>query len=224
MRLKNLIGKSFDRLTVLRQAKNIGKYVAWECVCLCGRFVIVKSIHLSTGTTRSCGCMQKEKAAKLCCEKTKHGRSKTTEHKTWSGMIARCGQSKSYVGEHRYTSRGIKVCSQWLGDNGFQTFLDDMGKRPEDKTSIDRINNDLGYFKENCRWANHEQQQNNRSSNFAVEIDGVSMPLGHAKNLLNSVVSSDTIRKRLSNGWPAKLAITEAPSYSNKKLDLYKAE
>lgn len=62
-----------------------------------------------------------------------------------------------------YGGRGIKVCDRWMGEDGFINFLNDMGKRPEKGYSLDRIDNDKGYYPDNCRWANRQVQSINQS-------------------------------------------------------------
>lgn len=83
---------------------------------------------------------------------------KMPEYSIWKQMIYRCTKpsDKFY---HRYGGRGISVCESWL--NSFQNFISDMGERPSGH-ELDRINNDMGYFKENCRWATRKQQIMNR--------------------------------------------------------------
>lgn len=102
---------------------------------------------------------------------TKHGhnrRGKTTEtYISWHGMIQRCANPthKSY---RRYGGSGITVCERWLK---FPNFLKDMGERPNEK-SIDRINNKLGYCKENCQWSTRKEQQRNRRNNLYIIYNG----------------------------------------------------
>jgi hypothetical protein len=54
-----------------------------------------------------------------------------------------------------YFDRGIRVCARW---KSFSNFLADMGERPTGNYSIDRINNDLGYYPENCKWSDKVEQ------------------------------------------------------------------
>jgi len=88
-----------------------------------------------------------------------HGLTKSIEYRTWQNMLDRCKSTgKQYK---RYSLRGIKVCKRW---EKFENFLEDMGERPEGKT-LDRIDNNKGYSKSNCRWATRAQQQRNMNSN-----------------------------------------------------------
>lgn len=88
-------------------------------------------------------------------ERIFHGMTKTPEHNSWLAMINRSG---SYAGYE-----DIVICNRWQGKLGFINFLEDMGKKPFPESSIDRIENDKGYYKENCRWTNRRTQQINRT-------------------------------------------------------------
>jgi len=105
-------------------------------------------------------CYQKEKAGKAN-PNYKHGHAcKTGQTKTymiWSQIIARCTNKKN-KGYKEYGGRGIKVCKQWLV---YEKFLNDMGEKPKG-LSIERINNDKGYYKSNCKWATDQEQTLNR--------------------------------------------------------------
>ena len=87
----------------------------------------------------------------------RHGYYGTPTYRSWSGMLYRCRKK----GQKHWHDRGIRVCRQWLK---FEVFVKDMGNRPPD-TSIDRIDNNKGYFKENCRWASQRTQCRNKSNN-----------------------------------------------------------
>ena len=84
----------------------------------------------------------------------KHGHFGTPTYKSWSEMKYRCKK----VGKKYWHGRGIRVCGEW---KKFENFLKDMGERPAGKT-LDRIDNSMGYYRENCRWATNKQQQNNK--------------------------------------------------------------
>lgn len=141
-----------------------------------------------------------------------HG--KPPEYKVWLSMKSRCYYEKnpSYL---RYGGRGIKVCDRWLGDNGFENFLSDMGSRPAGnypsgraKYPIDRIDNEPDYSPDNCRWATVKEQSNNRSSNHIIEgetMAGWGEELGGCRHL---------VRRRLKWGW----SIDDAIHVPNKKL------
>ena len=86
----------------------------------------------------------------------------TVEYLTWTRMKARCN-NPNYPKYHLYGGRGISVCDRWHND--FSAFLADMGRRPPEKTSIDRIDGDKGYKPGNCRWADDFEQNRNRNFN-----------------------------------------------------------
>lgn len=90
------------------------------------------------------------------------GAKPTTEYRIWKGMMRRCFNvdAREYP---RYGGRGIRVCSQWCGEQGFETFLADMGARPNMTLTLDRIDGDGNYEPSNCRWATKiEQARQNR--------------------------------------------------------------
>jgi len=93
----------------------------------------------------------------------------TPEYSTWQHMKQRCLNPNSYNYPH-YGGRGIKICERWL--NSFDNFLEDMGKRPADNYSIDRIDNNGDYCPENCKWSNIYEQVGNRSITVKAELNG----------------------------------------------------
>lgn len=156
----NLVGETFGRWTVLERAGSKGKKAAWKCLCSCGTIRVVQGGNLKRGVSKSCGCLKKE----LHEEKTvTHGHSKkgkvSSEYSSWFAMIKRCENpnDKHY---NDYGGRGIKVCEYWRND--FATFYRDMGNKPSDRHSIDRINVDGNYEPGNCKWAEPKEQARNK--------------------------------------------------------------
>ncbi len=88
----------------------------------------------------------------------KHGKSKTSEYKSWAGMKERCCRP-NHPAYKNYGARGITVCDRWL--ESFENFLEDMGSKPTAEHSIDRVDNSKGYSPENCKWATNLEQGNN---------------------------------------------------------------
>lgn len=84
--------------------------------------------------------------------------SKTETYRSWVAMRRRCSD-QNYVEFHLYGGRGVSVCDEW--QNSFEAFFEDMGLRPKGHT-LDRKDPDLGYSKENCRWATHADQAKNK--------------------------------------------------------------
>ena len=158
---KDITGKRFGRLIVVRRIKNKKDkwQTIWLCKCSCGNFTKVNRGNLYRDHTRSCGCLQSDLTRKR--NKPRHGHctnNKSTRiYRVWSSMLERCRRSTHPAFKH-YGGRGITVCRRWLT---FENFLVDMGPKPKNK-SIDRINNDKGYSLANCRWATWNEQANNK--------------------------------------------------------------
>lgn len=153
----------YGRLTVKKLAGlNRHKKRIWECLCDCGKTTKVISQKLTSGHTRSCGCLVRDVSRENRIKEAKHfntsGGVATRTYSTWKSMKRRCNieDDKDYP---NYGGRGIKICKEWEKD--FCCFLRDMGERPKGFT-IGRIDNDEGYSKDNCRWENSCQQSVNK--------------------------------------------------------------
>lgn len=174
-------GQVFGHLTVIKLVPPIrGKKdnKKWLCRCECGVEKIIRVDHLVSGETISCGC---KKLSLLKEKSTTHGLSQNNDYKSeylvWVGMKRRCF-NKDYKKFIDYGGRGITVCERWTGSKGFLNFINDMGKKPTPKHSLDRWpNNDGNYEPGNCRWATIDEQNRNKRDNHWIEFDGKKMVL-----------------------------------------------
>ena len=153
-KLESQVGKKYGRLVIVEDSLMGGNKRSIEAICDCGKKVNVRLNYLRSGHSKSCGCYRSEKVTD---ENTTHNMSRTSEYHCWATMIQRCTNpnNQKYL---YYGGRGISVSKEW---RSFQNFIKDMGLKPSKHLSIDRINNDGNYCKENCRWADHFTQMNN---------------------------------------------------------------
>jgi hypothetical protein len=184
----DLTGHTFARLVVLYRAPKRRNTTGarWICHCTCGTITTVDSRKLRRGHTTSCGCWNLERRF---TRRMTHGLSSTPEYAVFRAMIERC-RNPNNAGYRLYGARGIRV--EW---SSFPEFLHDMGKRPSPKHSIERVNNDGNYSKENCVWALPDQQHNNKRSNRRVMHNGESYTVAQLARHLG--MSDGGLRKRL---------------------------
>ncbi len=197
----DLPNKIFGRLRVKDKAGRVNNNMTWNCVCICGREKIVATLRLTSGNVRSCGCL------KLETQRTNsltHGLSASNEYYAWSAMKKRC-QKPTCKKYPYYGGRGIRLCKRW---QKFAGFLADMGRRPSDAHTIERIDNDGNYEPSNCRWATMLEQQQNKKNTIFVSYGGMNMSFSNAWRTSNSCVSQSTARARLARGWNIDDAFT----------------
>lgn len=207
-KFKDLTGQKFGKLTAICAQKDpSGRRYIWTCLCDCGKYTTATPSALIRKTKRSCGCIQHEILLK---RNTKHGYSGERLYRVWKGMRSRCNNPshKSYA---KYGGRGIEVCDKWNSDylefrnwalsNGY----DELAKYGE--CTLDRIDVNMGYSPENCRWVNECSQANNKRDNRMITINGETKNVATwAKELK---IDSGVIYARLNNlGWSEEKAVS----------------
>lgn len=166
----DLTGQKFGRLTVIAFAGNSkSRQYLWSCKCDCGNQenVIVSAANLRSGKTKSCGCLQKERAS--ISNKT-HGETKTKLFMVWSDMRHRCN-NPNHRAYKWYGGKGVKVCEEWNNDYiTFKTWALENGYK--EGLTIDRVDADKNYCPENCCWATRREQSSHISSCRFFEFMG----------------------------------------------------
>lgn len=160
-------GEVFGDLTVLSRADDYvapnGKHhVMWNCICLCGNTTVVDAGALTSGKTKSCGCLRQENLSR---GHVIHGGRKDRLYKVYYNMRNRCLNQNSSDYKY-YGGRGISICSEW--SDSYAVFKEWAYKNgydenaPKGKCTIDRIDVNGNYEPSNCRWVSMSVQSKNR--------------------------------------------------------------
>jgi len=192
---------AFTYWTTIGEQKKINSQKVILCRCKCWTEKYVRVGRLLSGNSKSCGCWRNEKL-------TTHGQTKNSirkhshEYWIWNSMIQRTTNPKN-SGFKNYGGRGVGVCGSWAT---FDNFFSDMGIRPSDKHSLERMDNNAGYSKENCRWATRVEQNSNRRNTRFFTANGKTKHLAEWARELG--VSHATIINRIKRGWDVEKAVT----------------
>jgi len=198
---RDLTGCMFNGIRAVRLAgRDKLNKARWEFVCHCGRVFIEDGYTISSGKSKSCGC---KKGAKT------HELSNTRVYNILVGMKQRC-RNKKCVSYYKYGGRGIDYCHEW-GD--FENFYNDMGEAPQGFT-LDRIDNNKGYSKENCRWTDVKTQARNTRTNHFLTYKNKTLCVTEWAELTG--LERGTISSRLRQGWSIERILT-TPSLINRK-------
>jgi hypothetical protein len=196
----DLTGMVFGKLTALDFVPN--RNSSWRCNCTCGNTVVTLTDSLRSGKSKSCGCGIAESASRRF---TTHGetknRKRSEEYVAWVKMHERC--SSFSKNKNVYFDRGIQICDRW---KVYENFLEDMGRKPP-STSLDRKNNNKGYYKDNCRWATQKQQCRNLRKNVLITFNGETKCMAEWAESLGMPYGRLQARLRYY-GWSVEEALT----------------
>lgn len=199
----DMVGKRFNKLTVIKYLySDKYKNACWECKCDCGNKVIVNSHDLKSGHTKSCGCLQKQRASE---SRTKHNMCDSRIYHIWKGIKLRCYNPNNPAYKN-YGGRGIIVCDEWLKD--FKAFYNwALANGYNDDLTIDRIDVNGGYKPNNCRWITIQEQAKNRRSNHYITHNGKTQNISDWSKELG--INRTTLTRKLKKGMSIK-QITES--------------
>lgn len=220
MAINDLTGKKFGRWTVIKlhhkkqlfNKEGIRKRYLyyWLCKCDCGTERAVLGNSLTTGQTKSCGCLKRERVKEV---RTKHGLSGTKLKGIYNSMKERCynKNDKNYLD---YGGRGIKVCQEWQDD--FMNFYNwAMANGYKEGLTIDRIDNDKGYSPNNCRWATMKEQCRHRRNSHLIEYNGKIQCISAWAEEYN--LKDKLLHDRLKAKWDIEKALTTPVRQSKKR-------
>lgn len=178
VKMHDLTGQQFGWLTVIEldHMKRIDGHNRpyWKCLCKCGAEKVVSANSLRSGSTRFCGCYRKGANHQRFY---RGGADRARLYSIWRMAKRRCENPKCEF-YHNYGARGIKVCDEWQGIEGFNRFYEWAISHGYDRgLTLDRIDNDKGYNPNNCQFATRKHQSNNKRNNIYLTFDGVTKTL-----------------------------------------------
>lgn len=188
------VGFRVGNVTLIKFShKSKNGFPKWLYRCDCGKEqVTFLSAFTRTNPIQSCGCITKS---------FKHGLEKTRFYRIWRAMKRRC-LDKGFTSYARYGGIGVKLHWETFLDfknDMYESYLEHVKKFGEKNTSIDRIDNNKGYSKDNCRWATLIEQQRNRKITKKITFQGEEMTIADVARVLG--VKYNTIHKRVALGW-----------------------
>lgn len=198
---KDLTGNRYGRLTVLGFAYSKNNTSYWYCKCDCGTEKVISGNLMKSKHIQSCGCLSKELSS---VRFRKHGQHGTRLYNIWKNMKLRTSNANCKESE-RYVLRGISICEEWENDfNSFQEWALDNGY--SDELTIDRIDNDKGYYPENCRWTTMKVQNRNKENTYKCKYKGEEKPLTEWAEILG--LNYKKVYQRIYRHWDIERAFT----------------
>lgn len=183
--------------------KDKHRNILWKCKCDCGNECIVPAGRLRGGHTNSCGCLSRDNVIKRNTRNFTTLRSKNERlYYRWAGIKQRC-TNPNHSRYKDYGGRGITICDEWLFYEPFYAWAMENGY--EEGLEIDRINNNIGYSPDNCRFVNRISNSRNKRNNVFLELNGRRFTISEWSEI--SGIDQKIIQKRLKRGWDAGAAI-----------------
>jgi len=174
----DVLGHRYERwLVIAEPCGQTGTRRKVLCRCDCGQERLVDPRYLRLGKSKSCGCLQKEMVGKASSARWRFGSRTHQMYNTWVKMKSRC-YNKNDAKFPIYGGRGISVCDEWKSN--FEVFSSDMGEKPTAGHTLDRLDNNGPYSRDNCRWATAIEQSRNKRNHRLVEHNGAKVPLSQA--------------------------------------------
>lgn len=202
MKIVDIAGQKFGRLTALKRCESKNKHAMWLCHCDCGNDKIVSLQHLRQGNVKSCGCLNREIApergrkSRIGERSRKHGDFGTKLYGIWAGMKRRCQNSNTkYYSD--YGGRGIQVCEEWQDYEPFRTWAVSHGYC--EGMSIERIDVDGNYCPENCKWIPIGEQNRNKRLSIRLQYQGKQYTIKEIAQITG--LKERTIQGRYERGW-----------------------
>jgi len=198
--------QKFGKLTAINlhhiKKTNKGTRHYWLCRCECGNEVIVRKDHLTSYKVRSCGCLNKEQLNSIRHLTVKHNHRKHRLYHIWISLKGRC-YNKSNTKYKNYGERGVRVCDEWI--NNFAAFYDWSIENGYDENAkygectIERIDVNGNYEPSNCKWANEQEQANNRTTNCNITYNNETHTLAEWARIAK--IKYATLYMRYKRGW-----------------------
>ena len=202
----DITGQKFNRLTAIEPVyKNKNRAWHWKFKCDCGNEKVCNAIEVRRGKIKSCGCLPLEHN-KNGEYTRKHGMSDTRIYSIYCGIKRRCYSIANQDYQH-YGGRGITMCDEWLGKDGFVRFYEwaKQNGYKEDLT-IDRMDVNKGYSPDNCRWTTRLGQGVNKRNNRYITFNGETHIFSEWCRIKG--FSKSLLGHRLNDGWTIEEALT----------------
>lgn len=212
-----MIGDIYGRLKITKELGHINGRLCVECICECGNIKTYKMKYLKSGDTKSCGCLNRDTTAQRNRDSATHKMCNTRFYRIYAGARGRCN-SNTCISYKNYKARGIKFLwdsFEEFKNDMYESYLKHVEEFGEIQTTLDRIDNDGNYYKENCRWATYKEQTSNKTDNRYIKYYNKIYSATELARIYN--INPSTFIERLNRGWSIKKALNDKLKYNFKQ-------